>query len=173
MRQKHMFATGDFVAKYVENCTKINPNGVDLAPIRIFMIPTKDIIAVLDGNKRGFLKNNIFHEVYDIKVEIEPRANGYYKIPANSIIEAVFPKVEIPHDFVGIMFPRSTLNRLGIIKSQTGLLDSGYVGTPTQTFHFLINTHISIKESWVQLTFVKSIEKVKKGYRGYYQKKII
>lgn len=167
-----MFASGDFVSKFVDKYVKINPNGVDLAPIKIYYIPDEGYVSFLDRNKRGFFRGDVFTEIYQAKKIIEPR-DSYYYIKKGLVIEAVFPRVRVPADFVGIIYPRSTLNRLGIIKSQTGLLDSGYNGTPTQTFYFTLSAKINVNESWIQLTFVKCIEKVKKEYSGYYQNKVL
>ena len=167
---------GNKVVKYVSKFKKINPNGLDLVPQKVFKIPSRYTIYI-KGNKRGFVKAEAqeenFLDGYEVKEEITPDENDFYHIPANSAIEIVLPEIYVPLDMLAIIFPRSTFNRLGIIKSHTGLVDSGYKGTPTQTFYFPTTAMIHKDEAWVQICFFKVEEKIKEGYTGFYQNKKI
>ena len=166
-----MIISGKEVAKYLSDFIKINPNGIDLAPLRVFKIPDNSV-AFLHKNMRGYIKEDeTFIEIYDNRVEIHPDSDGYYKIQKGSIIEIVLPKVSVPKDMIALIFPRSTFNRLGIIKSQTGVLDAGFSGTPTQTFYFPISAKIHKSEAWVQMVFLRIENPTDETYSGYYQEK--
>ncbi|MGQ4833390.1 MAG: dCTP deaminase domain-containing protein [Candidatus Asgardarchaeia archaeon] len=166
-----MIVNGKIASKFVRKPVKVNPNGIDLAPEKVFMIPA-DITAYLYVNKRGYIiDDGSFKEAYDIKKELKYSKDGFYNIPKNSIIEIVLPAVNIPKDMMAIIYPRSTFNRLGIIKSQSGVLDAGYKGTPTQTFFFPISARIHKDEAWVQIVFYYIKEPTGDTYKGYYQEK--
>ena len=168
-----MNVPGSKVVKFVSAFKKINPNGLDLVPLKVFRIPSEYTIFI-KGNKRGYLKeDNNFIDGYTTKEEIKPDDSGFYRIPRDSAIEIVLPEIQVPLDMLAIIFPRSTFNRLGIIKSHTGLVDSGYKGTPTQTFYFPTSAMIHKDEAWVQIVYFKVEEKIKEGYTGFYQNKKI
>jgi len=80
----------------------------------------------------------------------------------------VFPEVEIPNDMIAIALPRSTFNRLGILKFESALFDPGYKGEFTQTYYFPINAKININEAWIQLIFIKLEKESKETYKGYW-----
>lgn len=163
---------GHKVVEFVSSFKKVNPNGVDLVPIKVFQIPKNNTIYI-HGSKRGYLvnTNGDFIDGYRVKEEVKTDEKGFYDIPKQSLIEIVLPELYVPLDMVAIIFPRSTFNRLGIVKSHTGLVDSGYKGTPTQTFYFPIAAKIHKDEAWVQIVYFKAEEKIKEGYTGFYQNK--
>ncbi len=156
--------TGKEVARYVSEYVKINPAGVDIAPKKIFRIP-ENVAAVLDGKTRGFERNGTVS--WDAYEEVSP--DGEFWILEPGIYVVAFPKVVVPEDVVGFAFPRSTLNRLGLIKVQTAVFDPGYEGEFTQTWFVPIRAKIRAGEAWVQLVYVRLEEMPGETYDGYWQ----
>jgi len=150
-------------ARYLESYVKINPAGVDVAPKKIFKLP--DATIFIHGKQRGFIINGSFVPLKDALEEVVPRGEFWELEPGRYY--AVFPRVRLPEDVVAFAYPRSTLNRLGIIKSQTAVFDPGYEGEWNQTFLFLTPAKIHISEAWVQLIFFKGVMYGK--YNGHWQ----
>ena len=154
----------DFVEKYI----KINPAGVDITPKKIFRIPEEKIeYAFLEKDKRGYYISGKFYEIREVLEEIKPE-NDYW-ILDKGIYYLVFPKVKIPKNTIALALPRSTLNRLGLIKVETALFDPGYEGEFTQTWYIPFKLKVHINEAWVQLIFIK-LEEEAEEYKGYWQK---
>lgn len=149
---------GEEVAKYVEGEVKINPNGVDLRVGEVWKIK-EDVEIEINGNVR---------KIEPKKEKVEPE--GEFWILEKGVYEVrIANKVTIPKSAVGLLLPRSTFNRLGIIKSETALWDSGYSGYGTQTVIVMVKkAKIHVNELWFQLIFLDAKE-VKEGYRGFYQ----
>ena len=158
------FMIGNSVAEYVSNYVKINPAGVDIAPKKIYRIP-ENAVAVLDGNVRGFeVEGDITWDAYE---EVQPEGDFWVLEPGIYVV--AFPKVVVPEDVVGFAFPRSTLNRLGLVKVQTAVFDPGYEGEFTQTWFLPIRAKIRKGEAWVQLVYARLEEKPDQRYDGYWQ----
>jgi len=156
--------TGKDVARHVSEYVKINPAGVDIAPKKVFRIPN-GVTAVLDGKTRGFERDGSVS--WDAYEEVEPR-DGYWVLEPGIYVVA-FPKVVVPKDVVGFAYPRSTLNRLGLIKVQTAVFDPGYEGEFTQTWFVPIRTKIRVGEAWVQLVYIRMEDEPGETYNGYWQ----
>jgi deoxycytidine triphosphate deaminase len=159
--------SGKDVAKHVKGFRKINPGGVDVAPTQVVRLPRGTIL--LHGGKRGYLIRGKFLDHEEAKVKCRPDANGYYHLRPMTLYELRFPRVEIPLTATGLCFPRSTLNRLGIIKVETAVLDSGYVGEFVQTLLSLSPALIHKDEALVQLVFLQNVKRAERGYDGRYQ----
>jgi len=142
--------TGEDVSRYVSEYVKVNPAGVDIAPKKIFRIP-ENANAVLDGKTRGFEQSGRIS--WDAYEEVHPKDD--YWILEPGIYVVAFPKVVVPKDVVGFAFPRSTLNRFGLIKVQTAVFDPGYEGEFTQTWFVPIRAKIRVGEAWVQLVYLR------------------
>lgn len=155
---------GSVVAKYVSRCVKVNPAGVDIAPNKIFRVP-ENVTAVLDGQTRGFEFNGTIS--WDAYEKVEPE--GEFWVLEPGIYVVAFPRVRVPEDVVGFAFPRSTLNRLGLIKVQTAVFDPGYEGEFTQTWFVPVRTKIRVGEAWVQLVYFRLEQKPEETYNGYWQ----
>lgn len=158
--------TGKAVAKHCERVVVINPSGVDLAPIEIVEIPEATIFV--HGSKRGYLVNGKFVDQRDFKKIIEPDTEGFYNLRPHKIYELRFPKVEIPMTATGFAYPRSTFVRLGLIKIQSAVWDSGYSGNATQSFYTTLPAKIHRDEAWIQLVFIDNKSVPEKGYQGHY-----
>ena len=70
--------------------------------------------------------------------------------------ELRFPEVTIPPTCTGFAFPRSSINRLGIIKLESAVFDSGYRGEPTQVIFTPIDAKVHQSEALVQLVFFRN-----------------
>lgn len=159
---------GEDVARYVRGARKINPGGVELAPIQVVRLPRRPIF--LHGDKRGYLTKHravVDHE--KAKTKCKADGKGYYHLRPMTLYELRFPRVKVPLTATGFCFPRSTLNRLGIIKLQTAVLDSGYVGEFVQTLLALSPVMFHEDEALVQLVFMQNVRGAKVGYAGRYQ----
>jgi deoxycytidine triphosphate deaminase len=154
--------TGKEVAKHIESPpeVKINPNGVDLRISEVWKLPEEGI-ATIHGSIR---------KIEPDKFKIEADSDGFYVLPQGTYEIRVANKVNIPKNAVGLLFPRSTLNRLGIIKSESAIWDSGYSGFGTQTVRVTIQEmRIHRDECWFQLMFMDMKEEVDQVYNGHWQ----
>jgi deoxycytidine triphosphate deaminase len=158
--------SGEEVATYCKSYVKINPNGVDLAPIQVSKLPM-DLTILLQGEKRGYLGpgNKLLTE----KETVLPDESGFYLFERGGMFELRFPGVRIPPTCTGFAFPRSSINRLGIIKLESAVFDSGYEGEPTQVIFTPISAKVHTGEALVQLVLIRNEKPAKSLYGGYYQ----
>jgi deoxycytidine triphosphate deaminase len=155
------------VSKFCSSHKKVNPNGVDLAPKEVKRIPA-DSKIYLRGEDRGYIEKSS-NRVVDSKVVLKPGASGFYEFAKGNLYELRFPKVSIPADCTGFAFPRSTINRLGIIKLESAVFDSGYSGEPTQTIFTPLDASVHKDEALIQLVFIRNEASAKELYSGRYQ----
>ena len=158
---------GREVSKFCSSFKKVNPNGVDLVPKEVKRIPAGSKIY-LRGEDRGYLEKTS-GKVIDAKRVLRPDSAGFYNFVKGNLYELRFPKVSIPADCTGFAFPRSTINRLGIIKLESAVFDSGYSGEPTQTIFTPLDARVHKDEAMVQLVFIRNEAPAKELYRGRYQ----
>ena len=145
---------------------KVNPNGVDLAPTQVRRLPT-DMTIVLHGEKRGYL--NPDGTISTEKSILHPDSEGFYCFARGMMYELRFPEVSIPSDCMGLAFPRSSVNRLGIIKLESAVFDSGYHGEPTQVIFTPIEAKVHRTEALIQLVLLRSEKAAESLYDGFYQ----
>lgn len=163
-----MIWSGKRTAECIEGDKKIGPNGCDLKICEISKIP-EDAIIFLHDKKRGYLINGEFKEQADVKKVIEPGKDGFYELTHGAYEVRLSNKVNVPKNAVGFAFPRSTFNRLGIIKSESAVWDSGYSGTGTGTIVVPVKKALIHKdEFWFQFVMVDA-EESDKQYSGFYQ----
>jgi deoxycytidine triphosphate deaminase len=160
-----MILPGSSVARHLSSYTKINPNGVDVAPKKIYRLPD-DAEIYLEGKKRGFLRDGKFIPLTEALQEIKSEGDFWVLEPGRYYV--VFPEIEIPLDVVGFAYPRSTFNRLGIIKSQTAVFDPGYKGEWNHTFWIPVKARIHVSEAWVHVVFIRN-EGTTGKYEGFWQ----
>ena len=160
--------SGSEVARFCKSFVKVNPSGVDLAPKKVSRIP-RDSVIFIHGDQRGYLKGGSDKSVVDKKTPLAPDAEGYYNFESGGLYELRFPEVSIPIDCTGFAFPRSTTNRLGIIKLETAVFDSGYTGEPTQTIFTPLNSIVHKDEALVQLVLIRNEKPTGTPYDGFYQ----
>jgi deoxycytidine triphosphate deaminase len=167
MARKTMILSGKEVAGYCSSYTKINPNGVDLAPKQVMQLPG-DATIYLRGEKRGYL-DETSGRVVEKKRPVVPNGDGFYVFDKRGLYELRFPRVRVPATCMGLAFPRSTFNRLGIIKLESAVFDSGYEGEPTQTIFTPLKAIVHKDEAFIQLVFMKNDKRARTLYRGHYQ----
>jgi deoxycytidine triphosphate deaminase len=166
--------SGSAVSKFCSSFKKINPNGVDLVPKEVKKIPTNATIY-LHGEERGYAggaappKGGRRPAVRDTKKPLKPDAGGFYRFSRGCLYELRFPKVSVPADCTGLAFPRSTINRLGIVKLESAVFDSGYSGEFTQTIFTPLEARVHMDEALVQLVFIRNEAPSELLYQGRYQ----
>ena len=167
--------SGREVAKSCSSYRKVNPNGVDLSPKEVKLVP-RGFKIFLHGEERGYIAPSATRgrtadkpEVRDVKELVTPDEEGFYDFVKGNLYELRFPKVTIPADCTGFAFPRSTVNRLGIIKLESAVFDSGYSGEPTQTIFTPLDARVHKDEALIQLVFIRNEAPAKELYRGRYQ----
>jgi deoxycytidine triphosphate deaminase len=167
--------SGKEVSKSCSSYKKINPNGVDLSPKEVKLVPRGSKIY-LHGEERGYIHPSASRgskarkpEVVDVKEAVTPDEEGFYDFVKGNLYELRFPRVTIPADCTGFAFPRSTVNRLGIIKLESAVFDSGYSGEPTQTIFTPLDARVHKDEALIQLVFIRNEAPAKDLYGGRYQ----
>ena len=160
--------SGTEVSKYCSSFKKINPNGVDVAPKEVRQISAYAKIFI-KGDDRGYVDSLSEGGLTDSKELVLPDETEFYEFHQNGLYEMRFPKVTIPADCMGLAFPRSTINRLGIIKLESAVFDSGYSGEFTQSFFFPLRARIHKDEALVQLVFFRNEAPSEILYHGRYQ----
>ncbi len=167
--------SGTEVAKSCSSYRKINPNGVDLSPKEVKIIP-RGYKIYLHGDERGYIapsesrgRKGSKPKARDVKELVSPDKEGFYDFLKGNLYELRFPEVTIPADCTGFAFPRSTVNRLGIIKLESAVFDSGYSGEPTQTIFTPIDATVHKDEALIQLVFIRNETRAKDLYSGRYQ----
>ncbi len=163
-----MIWSGKRTAECIEGDKKIGPNGCDLRICEISKIP-EDAVIFLQEKKRGYLINGEFKEQQDVKKPLVPNKDGFYELTHGAYEVRIANKISIPKNAVGFAFPRSTFNRLGIIKSESAVWDSGYSGTGTSTIVMPLKKALIHKdEFWVQFVMMDA-EESDTQYKGFYQ----
>jgi deoxycytidine triphosphate deaminase len=167
--------SGSEVARSCTSYRKVNPNGVDLSPKEVKLIPRGSKIY-LHGEERGYIVPSATRgrgarksEVRDVKELVTPDKEGFYDFLRGNLYELRFPRVTVPADCTGFAFPRSTINRLGIIKLESAVFDSAYSGEPTQTIFTPLDARVHKDEALVQLVFIRSESPAQELYSGRYQ----
>jgi len=159
---------GKDVENLQEGIKKVQPAGIDVVPKAIFRIPKEKIeYAVFDGKRRGYIINGKFVPLQEALEKIEPK-DGFWELD-EGIYYVVFPKIKIPKDCIAIAYPRSTLNRLGMIKCQSAVFDPGYEGEYNQAWYFPIKAKINVNEAWIQIVFIKLVRESEEVYKGHWR----
>ena len=153
-----MIWLGKNIVEIVDGEIKVNPAGVDVKAAEIWKI-AEDGIATFYGKIRNVEK-----------MKIEPEEDGFYYLPKGTYEVRIASKVKMPINAVGFLLPRSSLNRLGILKSDTALIDPCYEGYPTQTIRVTVGElRIHKDEFWFQLIVEDTKGIPEEGYSGFYQ----
>jgi deoxycytidine triphosphate deaminase len=137
---------------------KINPCGVDIGVSEVERIEDR-ATATIDGERR------------ELNMPMTPRKpqNGMYVLKQGTYVVRLNAAVRMPPKTIGLAMPRSTLNRLGVIKSETAIFDPGYEGFGTQTVYVPIKElRIAENERWFQF-IVADTSETDSTYAGRYQ----
>lgn len=162
--------SGEEVAKSCFAYKKVNPNGVDLAPKEVRALPG-GLTIYIHGDERGYIRGD-GPPARDSKESLPPNRDGFYEFAKGGLYELRFPRVTVPADCTGFAFPRSTVNRLGIVKLESAVFDSGYSGEPTQTIFTPIEARVHKDEALVQLVFIRNEAPSRRLYDGRYQNEV-
>ena len=146
----------NIVKEYIEANTQTQIAGFDLT--------AKEIMKLKDGgildfdNSERFIPEHTIMDLEDDKWILEP---GGYLVRYNEI-------VEVPLDAVGIVFPRSSLMRIGTTIC-SAVWDPGYKGRGIGLL--IVNAKIALKINAriAQIIFIKTQNKLDSGYSGTYQ----
>ncbi|HEY4963198.1 MAG TPA: dCTP deaminase [Candidatus Saccharimonadales bacterium] len=155
---------------------QFRPHAVDLRLGTTFKVPKRTF--GVDKKKGGrsataldFLAvNNGHFEFYE---EIELKPGQYFDIlPGEWIMGTTLEKVHMKsNSLMGILYPRSSVNRRGLSVDMTGIVDAGYNG------HLMIPIHNTTSmqvvrlypgERVCQLVFERLEQPVREGYVGRY-----
>lgn len=153
--------SGKHAARFIEQppSIKIQPAGVDVGVSEVWRI-SSGAVATLDGETR---------KVVPSKQLVKPGLDGFYSLRRGVYEVRLANKITVPSDAAVFVHPRSTLNRLGMLKSETGVWDPGYSGYGTQTVYVPISLYrIHVGEMWFQVVFMDA-EAVGEAYRGHWQ----
>ncbi|MCE4613583.1 MAG: deoxyuridine 5'-triphosphate nucleotidohydrolase [Desulfurococcales archaeon] len=156
MVQSLLSVPGEDAASFVRpvKSDQIQPAGIDLRVDRVYRFTSPGFL----GSKRALPETE----------ELEPK-NGAWNLAPGSYKVRFSEIVEVPLDFVGLCFPRSSLLRMGVILACT-VWDPGYKGRG-EALLLVHNAHGFRLEKGVrvaQLVFVKMLRKPSRGYRGAY-----
>lgn len=113
-------------------------------------------------------------DYFDV-VELE-KGQFFDLLPGEHILVSSLESVKIPKDLMGVMYPRSSINRKGISVDQTGIIDSGYEGQlviPIRNNTSSQTVRLYPGERFCQIVFEKLTQKVVARKSRYHQKDII
>ncbi len=135
---------------------QIQPAGVDLT-----------VQNIQSFEKTGKLGVKSTDRVIPEKNILQPNTKGFYNLSIGSYVVRYRERIEIPLDAIGLVFPRSSLLRMGAT-IYTAVWDPGYKG---QGMGLLNVTHpIAIQKGArvAQLIFIRMETPSPKGYQGIY-----
>jgi len=142
----------------------IEPNGVEIGINEIRKIDKSGKVTVHGDHRMIDPKKKDITE----EAKRETTSGKFYLLKSGLYEVRLRNKVRIPENTVGFVFPRSTLNRYGILMHQTAVWDAGYEGFGTLTVDIKPNTlKIHIDEKWFQLVLMKA--KSAGTYNGHWQ----
>lgn len=103
------------------------PHAVDLRLGTIFYLPK---IWRLSEKGREVLTVDVTETAGDNYEKIELKPGQFFDLaPGESIIASTFERIEInAPDLMGILYPRSSINRRGLSVDLTGIIDTFYAG---------------------------------------------
>lgn len=113
-------------------------------------------------------------DYFDV-VELE-KGQFFDLLPGEHILVSSLESVKLPDDLMGVMYPRSSVNRKGISVDQTGIIDSGYEGQlviPIRNNTQSQTVRLYPGERFCQIVFEKLAHDVEARKSRYHQKDII
>jgi dCTP deaminase len=154
---------------------QIRPHAVDLRLGYVFRVPSRSF--GVDKRKGGrsattldhLALNNGHFTFYD---EIKLKPGQFFDIlPGESVLGFTLEKAHIKsNSLMGILYPRSSVNRRGLSVDLTGIVDSGYKGQLMIPLHNISTQVIRLYpgERICQLVFERLEQPVRGGYQGRY-----
>jgi dCTP deaminase len=167
---------GDLKFKPALDSLQFRPHAIDLRLGFSFRIPKRVFNA--DKNKEGrsatsidYLAINNGHFTYFEEITLKP---GQFIdiLPGESVIGFTLEEVDIKSNtLMGILYPRSSVNRRGLAVDLTGIVDSGYKGHLMMPIHNTTDMQVIRLypgERICQLVFERLEQPVRDGYQGRY-----
>ena len=148
--------SNEIIKDYIDLETQTQVAGFDLT--------VKEIMELEDGGELDFdnsMRVIPNHKLLNKTDETWTLKPGGYLVRYNEI-------VEVPHDAVGIVLPRSSLMRCGATIF-SAVWDPGYKGRGVGLLVSYAEIKIHQNTRIAQIIFIKTTEKTKKGYSGNYQ----
>jgi len=142
-----------FVKSKINEDIQVQPNGVDLTVRRIYKLDGTGFIGFQDKTLPDYVEIKWVND----RVELNP---GAYIVEFNEVIE-------VPEDHIAMIFPRSSLLRMGC-DLRGALWDSGYRGR-SKSLLVVYNPIVLERNARVaQIVFFKIVGNVAKKYSGEY-----
>jgi len=105
---------------------QIQAHSIDLRIGFTFIIP-KSWTLTSDGRQALKVDYGENRKYFDV-VELEP--GQYFEIlPGEFIGISTLESVKVPEDIMGVLYPRSSINRRGLSVDLSGIIDAGFQGT--------------------------------------------
>ncbi len=167
--------TGDLVFKPALDELQFRPHAVDLRLGYTFRVPTRTFSITSDKKGRtattlDHLAINNGHFTYYDEVKLKP--GQYFDIlPGESVLGFTMEELNIKSNtLMGILFPRSSVNRRGLAVDMTGIVDTGYSGNLMIPLHNISMQVIRLYpgERICQIVFERLEQPVREGYKGRY-----
>ncbi len=120
-------ADGTLVFSPALDAFQNQPHAVDLRLGTVFYLPK---IWKLTSQGREVLNVDVTQTAGDNLEKIELKPGQYFELaPGESIIASTFEKISLKSDnLMGILYPRSSINRRGLSVDLTGIVDAHYCG---------------------------------------------
>lgn len=156
---------------------QLRPHAVDLRLGTTFRIPRRSFgVDKKHGGRSAtaldhLAVNNGHFAFYD---EIELKPGQYFDIlPGESIMGFTLEKIHIKSNtLMGILYPRSSVNRRGLAVDMTGIVDTGYKGhlmIPMQNTTSMQVIRLYPGERICQLVLERLEQPVREGYQGRFK----
>jgi len=160
---KELVEKEGLVENYPHLDTQLQPNGFDITVDKVFEFKDKGSLD-FSNSEREIPRT----EKLDPVKKSEEDEYGWWELEKGAYKVRTNEKFNMPKDLAGIVFPRSSLLRMGCT-TETGVWDAGYSGKAE--FLLLVKNEegVEIKENAriAQLLFVP-IDEVEEGYGGVY-----
>ncbi len=135
---------------------QIQPAGVDLT-----------VQNIQSFEKIGRLSVSNTNRVVPEKNILQPDAEGFYHLPIGSYMLRYQERIEIPLDAIGLVFPRSSLLRMGAT-IYTAVWDPGYKGQGMGLLNVIHPVAIQKGARIAQLVLIRMETPSPEGYQGVY-----
>lgn len=167
--------SGELSFKPALDTLQFRPHAVDLRLGYTFRVPTRAFSVTT--NKEGRTATTLDHlalnngqfTYYD---EIKLKQGQYFDIlPGESVLGFTLEELNIKSNtLMGILYPRSSVNRRGLAVDLTGIVDTGYKGNLMIPLHNISMQVIRLYpgERICQVVFERLEQPVREGYQGRY-----
>ncbi len=160
---KKLIEQEGLVENYPHLETQLQPNGFDITVDEIHRFTETGRLDFSNSERK-------IPKTHGIEPEKENKEDkyGWWKLEEGTYKVKTNERFNMPRDVAGIVFPRSSLLRMGCT-TETGVWDAGFVGKAEFLLMVKNKDGVEIKENAriAQLLFVP-INEVEEGYRGVY-----